>query len=272
MAFPTEAANTLSLSTRLASIGIVVRSFELVVSWRYLREANLLGWGGMATSRYSFGRFLQRLQAFPFCVLVPLIRGSIAAACIFVPYGTWAMTAMLALLFLAQIYHNHRFAPIFYAADHLLLVCLCAMCFGSIPEASNGLRVICLAFIAFQVLLAYSVTAKHKLSKPHWRDGSRLIQIFQESAFRFPPLGRFFGRRPTLARIATWAIITLHLSFPLCLVLPTPAFWLIIVGGVLFHGTLAFTAGLHVFFWAFSATYPALYYFHSLIAMRLYAG
>jgi hypothetical protein len=267
-----EPAGILSQATRLASIGIVVRSFELAVNWRVLREGDLLGWGGVATSPYAFGRFLQRTQAYPYCLLVMLVRGSVAGWCIWASYGTPTMFALLALLLAAQIYHNQRFATIFAASDHLFLVCLCALLFGSIPGASRGLQVGCLAFIAFQALLAYVVAAKHKLAKPHWRDGSRLTQVFQESAFRFPPLGRFFGGRPVAARIATWSIIVLHLSFPLSLVLPTPVFWLILAGGVLFHGTLAFTAGLHGFFWSFLSTYPALYFFHSWLAAKLYGG
>lgn len=272
MDLPVEAADSLAWAVRLASIGIFVRSFEFVVNWRALRDNDLLGWGGVATSRYAIGRFLQRLQGYPFSVLVPLVRGCAAAAALFLPYGTVAMAVILGLLFLAQAYHNHRFATVYSTSEHLLLVCLCALLFGSLPGASKRLQVVCLAFIAFQVLMAYVATARHKVSKAHWRNGSRLIQIFQESAFRFPPLGRFFGRHPVVARISTWAIIALHLGFALCLVLPPAGFWIIIAGGVLFHGTLAFTGGLHGFFWAFVATYPALYYFHALIAARLHAG
>ncbi len=267
----TEVADLLALIVRLANIGIAVRSLELVVNWRVLRDSDLLGWGGVATSRSALGRMLQRLQGYPFCVGVPAVRGGAAVAAFFLPYGSLAMTVTLALLLLAQVYHNHRFVIVFAASEHLLLVLLCALFFGSLPSASLQLQVVCLGFIVFQAFVAYAAAAKHKLFTPHWRSGEQLIYVFEGSGFRFPPLGRFFRAHPDLARFATWAIITLHLSFPLGLVLPAPGFWLIIAGGMLFHGTLAVTTGLHGFFWTFVATYPAMYYFHALIAARLYS-
>lgn len=259
---PESSIGFLEWVARLASVGIVVRTLEVLVNWPFLKNGELLGWGGIATSRFATLRFLQRLQSHPICVLALFARLGAALAVFAVPYGTPQMAVALAVLFLAQLYYNHRFATLSYAAEHLLLICLCALLFASLPGTSETFRGVCLGFIAFQAALAYTGTAKHKLAKSHWRDGTRLIQIFQESAHRFPPLGRFFGAHPRGAMLATWAVILLHLLFPISLVLPTPVFAAVIAGGLLFHGTLAFTMGLHGFFWTFAATYPALYFVH----------
>lgn len=273
MALPAESAAVyLEWVARIASVGIVVRTLEVLANWPALKDGELLGWGGLATSRFTLLRFLQRLQGYPFCALGLFVRVLGAVSVFFLSYGTLGMMVALALLVLTQLYYNHRFEMLSYAAEHLRLTSLCALLFGALPGASERFRCLCLGFIAFQVALAYVGTAKSKLCSSYWRDGTRIIQIFQESAHRFPPLGRFFGAYPRVALLATWAVILLQLIFPVSLLLPPPAFAAVLAGGVLFHGTLAFTMGLHGFFWAFVATYPALYFFHARLAEMLYRG
>ena len=124
-------------------------------------------------------------------------------------------------------------------------------------------------FLAFRCMLAYVMAGLDKLKSPLWRDGTRLLQIYRDGNHRFPWIGNLMHRRLVLAAAGAWSVTLLELLFPLCLVLPPAGFWIFIAGGLLFHAMIAFTMGLHGFWWGFTATYPGVYFAHACIVAWL---
>ena len=55
-------------------------------------------------------------------------------------------------------------------------------------------------------------------------------------------------------------IVVTEALFPLVLLVPHSIGLYFLVGGALFHASCAFVMGLNSFFWAFVATYPAIYF------------
>ncbi len=254
----------LALSTQLCCVGVILQSLEVIWNRRELRDDDLLGWsapaGAPANPAVALARWLYR---YPACLGVLAVRAAAAGAVFFLPYGSAPVFALLGFLVVAQMYFNRRFFFIRGNSDHMKLVCLSAVCAGGLPWASPGLQAAALAFMAFQVGLAYVTSGYDKLRSPLWRDGTRLIQILEDGNYRFPPLnGRLrHHRRAVVACV--WGVILLELLFPLCVVLPPAGFWLIIGGGIAFHASVGVTMGLHGFWWSFLATYPALYFVHA---------
>jgi hypothetical protein len=106
----------------------------------------------------------------------------------------------------------------------------------SIPLAMRGARARFLGLwaIRLQVLLAYAVTAAHKLTGTHWLDGSALAIAATDAAFG----PSWMADAPMLARLGTWAVLAFQVTFPIALWFGRlrPA-WL--VAGVLFHAATA---------------------------------
>ncbi len=260
-----DAEGLLACSARLCCAGILVQSLELASFWRELRNHHLLGYHGEIAATSRLRRLLQRSQTFPANLLVLLGRVLAAAACLVLPFGTSLMTCLLGSLFLTQLYYNRRFQLIFSNADHMTLIGLAAVVVGGLPKGSSALQFTALGFLAFQCSLAYVAGGVSKVLVANWRTGSRLIQVFQDSAHRFSPLGAWLARRPRIALLMSWSVIVLELLFPLCLILPPFGFWIFIVAGLMFHAVIAVVMGLPGFLWAFGATYPALYFIHAWI-------
>lgn len=259
-----DAAVLLGWSARICAVGLALQSLELIVQWPELRDRHLLGWQGDGCGPGFTRRYLQWAQGFPVCLLVLLWRAG-AATAVALAAGGSATSWLVGSLLLCQLYYIVRFQVVFTNADHVNLVVLAAVTVGLLPGASTTLRVVALGFAAFQALLAYVASGVDKLRLPHWRDGTRLTQVFRDSAHRFSPLGRLFARWPVFACGVAWSVALVELLFPLGLLLPAKGFLTVALAGLAFHASIAVFMGLPAFLWAFAATYPAMYYFNAYI-------
>jgi hypothetical protein len=131
---------------------------------------------------------------------------------------------------------------------------------GFNPWVSPVIGQVALFFIAAQACLAYCTSGVAKLVSPVWRSGDALFRILATKSY-----GSEFGFRalsltPRLGRFVCRATVGIEVLFPLAIFGPK---WLLIAvlgWGILFHILNAFLMGLNTFFWAFTATYPALIY------------
>ncbi len=237
----------------------MLQSVELATLWQEMGPRWLLGWQDESVridSTAAIPPFAGRLPT----TLVMLLWRSGAAATLAFGMGGAATPWLLASLFICQLYYILRFPIVLTNADHMNLVVLAAVTIGLLPGISAALRTIALGFVAFQSLWAYATSGVEKMRAPHWRTGLRLTEVFQDSAHHFTPLGDLFSAHPKVAKLAARGVITAECLFPLCLFLPQPAFVAVMIGGIVFHAIIAVTMGLPSFFWAFVATYPALYF------------
>ncbi|MEY2880968.1 MAG: hypothetical protein RLZZ15_3348 [Verrucomicrobiota bacterium] len=265
-----DAKTLLALATPICCAGVLVQSLEVLWNWRELPDGGLLAWTRATTPTANpLVRFARAAYQFPGAAIILAARAAVALACLVLPYGSASVCALLAALVVAQLYFNRRFTILRGNCDTLTLVCLSGAWAGSLPAASARLQAAALGFIAFHAGLAYVLTGYDKLKSPLWRDGTRLIQILRDGNYRFPPLADALGRHPRWMRAGAWGVIALELLFPLCVVLPPAGFWSVLAGGAVFHAAVAVTMGLHGFWWAFVASYPAFYFVHTSIAAWL---
>lgn len=264
-----DSLTLVTLSLRLLAAGLLIQTLELLCLWRELPDRRLLGWQPTRGRLFGPNGKLLGLYRHPASLWVLAARAGAAAACLVLPFVSPALPWLLASLVAAQAYYNHRFRPIHQGADTMFLVGLCAVWVAALDPHDPPLRAAALGFLAFQVLLAYVMSGWDKLKSQRWRSGGLLPLIFCDSAHRFAPLGEVFTRRRALAFAANWSIILLELLFPVCLLLPQPGFLAVLAAGAAFHLIVAFTMGLHGFFWSFVSSYPAIYFIYTQLTVNL---
>jgi hypothetical protein len=114
-------------------------------------------------------------------------------------------------------------------------------------------------FLTLQACLAYLTAGLAKYNVPAWRNGSFLAGILQTRCYGNRALSKLLlsGWR---ARFCSVLVIGFECAFPLVLLAGKPGAVAFLAAGVVFHASNAFVLGLNVFFWAFVATYPAIWF------------
>lgn len=259
-----DAPDALRWAARVACCGVMLQSLELAMLWREFGPRRLLGVQEEAAARDATA-MIPPFACSCSATLAVLLGRSVAAAAVVWGANGAAAPWLLAALLGCQLFYILRFPIVLTNADHMNLVVLSAVTVGLLPATSEALRTIALGFLAFQSLWAYATSGVEKMWAPQWRSGVRLAEVFQDSPHRFAPLGAYFSTHRNVAKLAAWAVIVGECLFPLSLFLPKTALLVALGAGVLFHAIIAVTMGLPSFFWAFVATYPALYFFNGYV-------
>jgi hypothetical protein len=255
----------LTLTLRLAAVGVLIQSLEVLWCWRELREHGLFGWSEDGRPADPVRRIVGALWRFPGCAWMVAVRAMLAAVALLICYGSTAASWLTGGLVLAQLGYNRRFTMLAGNSETILLVALAAAWVGTLPEGSGRLQCGALLFLAAQALLAYLAAGAHKLRSRLWRSGARLAQIAQFGSYELPEIARGAIGTRRRAQLASWAVIAIELALPCAPFLPTPIFWTLLAAGFAFHTAIAVLMGLHGFWWAFAAAYPAIVFAHRLV-------
>ncbi len=266
-----EAQPLFSLAMRLCGVGVLIQSLEVLWNGRELRDHGLLAWEAaeIAATR-PIRQLIRTLHRRRFALVLLGVRAIAAGICVVIPYDNAAVFWLLGGLVAAQLYYNRRFLMLAGNSDTMYLISLSALFVGALPGGSIRLQSAALLFVAVHLLLAYALAGYDKLVSFAWRNGARLIQIFQDSSYRLPRLAAWISARPRRALILSRGVIALELLFPLCVALPSAGFWALVAGGLLFHFAVAVTMGLHGFWWSFLSGYPALWFVHVQVSAAIY--
>jgi hypothetical protein len=255
----------LALTLRLAASGVLIQSIEMLARWRELRDDGLFGWQTNG-QRASLVRWVVGLLwRFPGCAWMVAVRAMLAVSALLVAYGSAGASWIAGGLVVAQLAHNRRFTMLAGNSETIFLVALAAACLGTLPAATARLQQGALIFLAAHALLAYWAAGAHKLGSPLWRSGARLSQIAQFGSYALPDEVRRAASDRGRARWGSWAVIGLELGLPCALFFPAPVFWGFLAAGLMFHTIIAVFMGLHGFWWAFAATYPAIVFAHHVV-------
>jgi hypothetical protein len=256
----------LQLSVRLLSIGLLIRAVETLWIWREFAP------DGMLASRQPWGSTLRaavRIDAVIsgqfLAVAMLLLQAGTAAASLFLPVTHPAMPAIGVVLVAATTFCNVRFVTLRDASDVMAFICLAGIAAALLDEGDGRLRAIGLGFVAVQASICYLATAAHKLTSPPWRTGLAMVTVFQSTRHRVAAVGSVLGRYPAAAFAMAWAVILVEALLGLSVVLPRPLMTGVLAAGIGFHLGVALLLRLPAFFWAFTATYPAIYFLHGAI-------
>ena len=145
-------------------------------------------------------------------------------------------------------------------ADQMTVIVLAALFVAGLVPGAILLPKACLWFICLQSTLSYLTAGVYKAVARGWRSGSSLTLIMSTEGYGRPDLSRLLQRHPSLGRNLSWLLIAFECLFFLVLVVGPIGALLFIIGGVVFHLLNATIMGLNNFFWAFTATYPAVWW------------
>lgn len=259
----------LALSLRLACVGVLLRSLALLLNAQHLPDARLLGWDPEARARKALAWRFRALLCYPGCVFLLIAQVLASGTGLFFGFDPSTALWVAGGLLLLQAWYNYRFAIVYQGADTMLLIVFGAVFAASFDAGSGVLAQASLAFLGVQALLAYVLSGRSKIVSPAWRDGSHLVEILRASTNRMERCGRWLALRPGLTKALARCLIALELIFPLAVLAPAPVFVAVLAGGLFFHASVALVMGLPGFFWSFGAAYPALWFLHQQLQLRI---
>lgn len=251
----------LSLTERIASIGVMVSSLELLARHRDLRDQGLFSWEIASSRTHLSNRSLaigKVLFSHAGAVTMIVVRLLAAVALWVVPGGDAARTGLCVIVALSYGGVFWRTPLGHDGADQMTyLVFLSA----ALARAVGGARslTVALLFVAAQATLGYFAAGLAKVVSPVWvKEG--LKGILGTLAYGHASMHRLMSQRPRLARTLAAGVVGWECLFPLGVAAGGPALIVMLASGVAFHAVTAVTMGLNNFVWAFAATYPAILY------------
>ncbi len=227
----------------LISFAVFLQSIEHLLIQRSVQ--NLDPWGARdsdATQHYLY--------------YVLILRACLAAMCIL-----WPEPLALAFLFLSTYLIGVRYRGTFNGgSDSMTLHILgAAVVYKYFPAQTHTAG----AYVAVLISASYFFAGLAKINSKSWRDGLALPRFLFYSNSAFPNrFEKVMRQSPRLLGVASVAIITFEVLFPLSLLSPAAAMFFLPVG-ILFHLANYYFFGLNRFFWTWVAGYPAIWFWVS---------
>jgi hypothetical protein len=244
---------------KIVSIAAILQSVELIQIRRTYSPGGVWTWETLQKEFEIFPKFFQRvfdlLLKYPNFYYLLLIRLFSAGALFLLPHPVF-----LSILFLSTLLIAIRWRGTFNGgSDSMTLIILAALSIARIFE--NEPRVIqgCLWYVTLQTCLSYFLGGLVKLRQKPWRTGKALHDFIHYSTYNTPQLLKNLSERTLFFWLASWSVIAFECAFPIAL-LNSQVCSLWIGLATLFHGMNVFIFGLNRFFFAWIASYPALYY------------
>ena len=178
-------------------------------------------------------------------------------------YGSYAIIILLSSLFLAyQIRYGKD------GSNQISFIIIAGLAFTFLLPTSSPFQPVGLYFIAAQALLSYFAAGISKISNAKWREGSALQSILNTATYGHVRAAALLNRRPWLSGFVGWSVIFVEIVFPVALIAPPGVLIALLFAGAMLHLGTAVLIGLDTFFWAFTATFPAIIFAHGVLVGR----
>lgn len=250
----------LCLGVMLSSAQVVAASDEFsnrgLLAWRIVRHRRSIRW----TPWRLFDRSEPGARS---VVIFAIVRGVAAAmASVAAVRGVHGIVALGAMVLASMALATRGALPT--GADRLAHVTAVAL-FVAASVGSIGAVRAAMLFVAAVSCLVYVSAGVGKQKSAGWRSRDLPAQILATGLWSSPLLAQSARRHPSLAKWLSSAVVAFELAFPVVLLVPSPAAWAMLAGGLVFHTALAASLGLNVFWWMFVATYPAILYANHVV-------
>lgn len=249
---------------RFLGFSIFIQSLEMLQLRKHLSNSGLWSW---PIVQYDFKYFpsplfviFNFLLSYPNIIFVVILQLFLSLSLIIYPHFI-----LILCLFICTLLISLRWRGSFNGgSDSLTLLCLaavllCAVFLSALPLANSKPSLAALWFIAIHGSLSYGLAGGVKLKERSWRNGAALRDYLQSSTYSIPASIVAISERSLTCVVASWLIIIFECSFPF-LVFFSSYKTEVLIAGVLFHAVNIYLLGLNRFFYAWLATYPALYF------------
>jgi len=92
--------------------------------------------------------------------------------------------------------------------------------------------------------------------------------ILNTATYGHPTAAGLLRRQPWVGGFVGWSVIVVEIVFPVALVAPPGVLVALLFAGAMLHLATAVLIGLDTFFWAFTATFPAIIFAHGVLLGR----
>jgi hypothetical protein len=255
----------------LVGIGILQSSAQLLLSVKEFRSSGLLDWNSRQALTRSPGASRswmvgQSGSVWLRVVLIVRIASTVALIAPFqsnVLYGTYACVILLSSLFLSyQIRYGKD------GSNQISFIILAGLAFTFLLPTSSPFQPVGLYFIAAQALFSYFAAGISKITNAKWRQGSALTSILNTASYGDSTAAAALAKRPWLGGVVGWIVIVVEIIFPVALVAPPGVLIALLFAGGMLHLGTAVLIGLDTFFWAFTATFPAIIFVNGVFLSR----
>ncbi len=249
----------------LFGIALVTSIAEHLYNRNQMRPGGVFHWSIVGVDRDPQGTGLWRRS-------VGLVMGSRVFTVILVVQGIAGVGMMVlawqgTLSVLVQgtilgvqllVLYRNRYA--LEGADQMMLILAAALFGHALMPESSVVATAALWFVALQSILSYCTSGVSKLFAPTWRSGEALQAVMNTETYGTQAVAKLMRDRPRLAAFLCWNVIVIQSLFPLSLVLGAPYGAVFLLWGAAFHFANVLIMEIHRFFWAFLATYPAIWF------------
>ncbi len=259
-----DSAALLRTTQVLISIGVAIQAAETLVARRLFSPAGLYDWRVLSTNARWTARgvgaaLLNVLLSCP-GILVLVCLQLLAALLVLSGLASAWMVVAVGIMLIVHMLFLFRNQYGTDGSDQMMLLVLAALFVYYLHPTSRMLTIV-FGFVAGQLVVAYLTSGVAKAISPVWRSGKAIAGILNTHAYGAPSLARFFSRHRWAARAACWGVLCYECCGPVvCWIDPRVALGFFAAGAA-FHFTIGLCMGLNIFFWSFTATYPAVYYF-----------
>ncbi len=250
---------------RLASIGVMLGSAEMLVKRTILRRPGLLSPDIVLTrspilmdSRVK--PILQVLFEYRMTIGILVVRLLASLSLMFMSTSI-SCTVLIAL---TGVILSLRSPYGLDGSDQMTNIVFSSCALGLLvgTEAARG---IVLIFLATMVCQSYFVAGIEKLRSKTWRSGNAIHSVAVTKLYGVRKIGEKLKRAPIPCYGMAWFVILFECLFTFGLFAPGPYWWIALISAGLFHLFAAVFMGLNSFFWAFLSTYPAVIFCRSSI-------
>ncbi len=115
-------------------------------------------------------------------------------------------------------------------------------------------------FVALQYSISMLIAGIAKIVSPIWRSGEAMIGISSTSFYGSPRLHTILTQHKDISKLLCWMVIIIECTFWLVFIVNWKMGIILLLIGLALHASIALTMGLNDFFWAFTATYPIIWF------------
>lgn len=252
------------VTVAILSGGLIISSLEELSSFAVYSSSGLLSW---KVSRYRSSFFLQGASAkiidFIFADVqfhaILYVRLMLSVLLLITAFLQIVSPVLVILLFGLLLLNLLRSPFGLDGAYQMNIVVLFALSIAAVSGINSPIAKVCVWFIAGELILSYFIAGLAKVISPIWRRSHALPAIFSTKVYGHAGIFELVLRYKIISILLCWPMLAFELLFVFALLSAPLCFFLCVIG-ISFHLFNAIFMGLNTFFFAFLATYPALFY------------
>jgi hypothetical protein len=251
--------DTLFWTEILVSIALVFQTIEMLSLRKIYSETGIWSWSILQSEFQGLPKichwFFDKIFAekpFRFLLFFQLF----AAFSLPILPQAFPSFFLLASVFLVNLRWRGSFNG---GSDAMTFLVLLTICLGRIAPQDSLLLYAGFWYLGIQCALSYLIAASVKLQNQDWWTGKALSRILQLSAYPIPTAVRKISHSIMFAQILSLLLVAFECSALLALLLPQYCVFFMPLG-LIFHLANVYIFGLNRFFFAWLASYPALYF------------